>query len=103
MRPLTLDPGAAPPPDMSREPEGFTVEVGSERIHFLDWGEPSAATGAEPAAAVLLIHGIGQTGWTWVPVARRLAVSALWGPDADRRTAHRAAGRDPSAPRGDSL
>ena len=73
MRPLTLDPGAAPPPDMSREPEGFTVEVGSERIHFLDWGEPSAATGAEAAAGVLLIHGIGQTGWTWAPVARRLA------------------------------
>jgi pimeloyl-ACP methyl ester carboxylesterase len=53
-------------------PAGFvvTVEPG-DRIHFQDWGGVEA-----PAeAGVLLIHGLGQTAWTWAPVARRLAAA----------------------------
>jgi len=71
LRSVALDPRDAPPPDMGREPEGFVVEVGAERIHFLDWGGPATSDDRQPA--VLLIHGIGQTAWTWAPVARRLA------------------------------
>ena len=77
MRRLTLDPGTAPELDPDREPEGFVVEVGAERIHFLDWGPPASASASASdvaeAPGVLLIHGIGQTAWTWAPVARRLA------------------------------
>jgi pimeloyl-ACP methyl ester carboxylesterase len=58
----------APEPDATLEPEGFVVDVDGTRIHFLDWGGPPAA-----AHGVLLIHGLGQTAWTWAPVARRLA------------------------------
>ncbi len=73
---------AVPEPDWAAEPEGFVVEVApGDRIHFLDWGGPDDAqptTAGEPARdegpapGVLLIHGIGQTAWTWAPVARRL-------------------------------
>jgi pimeloyl-ACP methyl ester carboxylesterase len=42
------------------------VEVApGDRIHFLDWGEAG-----EPA--ILLIHGLSNTAWSWTPVARRL-------------------------------
>jgi pimeloyl-ACP methyl ester carboxylesterase len=53
-------------------PAGFvvTVEPG-DRIHFLDWGGPDG-TGRP---GVLLIHGLGQTAWTWTPVARRLVAA----------------------------
>jgi pimeloyl-ACP methyl ester carboxylesterase len=53
-------------------PAGFvvTVEPG-DRIHFLDWGGPDR-TGRP---GVLLIHGLGQTAWTWTPVARRLVAA----------------------------
>ncbi len=53
-------------PDAEAEPQGFVVEVGADRIHFLDWGGPADGAG------VLLIHGLGQTAWEWAPVARRL-------------------------------
>ena len=53
--------------DPTLEPEGYVVDVDGTRIHFLDWGGPPTAHG------VLLIHGLGQTAWTWAPVARRLA------------------------------
>jgi pimeloyl-ACP methyl ester carboxylesterase len=65
--PLALDPAAVPPPDPEADPEGFVVLVEpADRIHFLDW-DGSGSPG------VLLVHGIGQTAWTWAPVARRLA------------------------------
>jgi pimeloyl-ACP methyl ester carboxylesterase len=64
--PLTL----VPEPDATLEPAGFTVDSGGARIHFLDWGGPSGATG------VVAVHGIGQTAWAWAPVARRLAGAA---------------------------
>ncbi len=68
----TLDLMAAaarvPPPDPVAEPDGFVVTVEpNERIHFLDWGGP---TGDGPG--VLLIHGLSNSAWSWVSVARRL-------------------------------
>ena len=77
LRRLGLDAAAASPaPDLRREPEGFVVDVDGERIHFLDWGGPAgpgAGDGVPGRPGVLLIHGLGQTAWTWAPVARRLA------------------------------
>jgi pimeloyl-ACP methyl ester carboxylesterase len=57
-----------PEPDPDLEPQGFVVDVDGTRIHFLDWGGPSAGL-----RDILLIHGLGQTAWSWTPVARRLA------------------------------
>jgi pimeloyl-ACP methyl ester carboxylesterase len=60
-----------PPPDLApdpaaAEPAGFVVEVEpGDRIHFLDWGEVGRP-------AVLLVHGLSNTAWSWAPVARRL-------------------------------
>ena len=78
--PLPLDAVAVPEPDATAEPEGFVVVVGAgDRIHFLDWSgvgvgaaDAASAPGGGPAPAVLLIHGLAQTAWTWTPVARRL-------------------------------
>ena len=58
-----------PSPDPGAEPEGFVVVVEpGDRIHFLDWG--GAADPGTPG--VLLVHGLSNTAWSWVPVARRL-------------------------------
>lgn len=66
-----------PPPDRVREPEGFMVGLASgDRLHFLDWGEPAGlreGADASGGRAVLVIHGLGQTAWSWAPVARRLS------------------------------
>lgn len=68
---LRLDPTAAPGPDEAAEPAGFVVVVEpNERIHFLDWGGP--ALGDAEAPAILLLHGLSNTAWSWAPVARRL-------------------------------
>jgi len=62
---------SVPPPDLApdpaaTEPAGFVVEVEpGDRIHFLDWGEAGRP-------AVLLLHGLSNTAWSWAPVARRL-------------------------------
>jgi N-formylmaleamate deformylase len=48
------------------------VDTG-ERIHYLDWSGEPAATPRRPA--LLLLHTLTQTSWSWAPVARR--VSAL--------------------------
>ena len=63
---------AVPAADPMAEPQGFMVVVDSgDRVHFLDWGGPSAST--DPTApGVLLIHGLSTTAWTWTPVARRV-------------------------------
>jgi pimeloyl-ACP methyl ester carboxylesterase len=68
----TVAPPAAPAPDRDVEPEGYVVLVGErDRIHFLDWGGPGdARAGAGPA--IVLLHGLGSTAWSWAPVARRL-------------------------------
>lgn len=59
-----------PEPDAALEPDGFTVEAAEgDRIHFLDWGIPQDGM---PRPGVVAIHGLGQTGWIWAPVARRL-------------------------------
>ncbi|MGH2474993.1 MAG: alpha/beta fold hydrolase, partial [Candidatus Limnocylindrales bacterium] len=63
---------AVPDPDASLEPDGFVVVVEpSDRIHFLDWGGPT--TPDRPG--VVAVHGLGQTAWIWIPVARRLGGS----------------------------
>jgi pimeloyl-ACP methyl ester carboxylesterase len=51
---------------------------GGERIHYLEW------TAAAPAGTpLLLVHGLGRTAWTWLPIGRRLARSghAVVAPD----------------------
>jgi pimeloyl-ACP methyl ester carboxylesterase len=49
------------------EPLGYLVVSDSgDRIHYLDWsgaGRP----------AVVLVHGLGSSAWSWTAVARRLA------------------------------
>jgi pimeloyl-ACP methyl ester carboxylesterase len=59
----------APAPDPDAEPESMMV-TGSDgtRLHYLDW--------PGPPPPVVLIHGISQTGWSWAPMARRLASHA---------------------------
>jgi pimeloyl-ACP methyl ester carboxylesterase len=48
------------------EPIGYLVASDSgDRIHYLDWG-------GEGRPAVVLIHGLGTTAWSWTAVARRL-------------------------------
>jgi len=78
---VAFDPGGAPRPDLDAVPEGFVVVLQpNDRIHFLDWGGADPVDAPDPADApdpvdapgVLLIHGMAQTGWSWVSVARRL-------------------------------
>ena len=70
---LVLDPTTVVEPDPAAEPQGFVVEAdGGTRIHFLDWGGPTAAS----APRVLLVHGLAQTAWAWTAVARRLRATA---------------------------
>jgi pimeloyl-ACP methyl ester carboxylesterase len=67
--------GFGTPADPTIEPVGLVVPVDTgERIHYLDWGDPSAATPGTPP--LLLIHGLGATAWAWGPVARRLGARA---------------------------
>ncbi len=64
--------GTPPAPDADAEPEGFLVRADDgARIHFLDWGGPAERADGGPTA-VLLVHGLANTGWSWAPVARRL-------------------------------
>jgi pimeloyl-ACP methyl ester carboxylesterase len=74
---MELPPTDVPEPDMTLEPAGFMVEGDGDRLHFLDWGGPTLASGD---AAILAVHGLGQTAWIWSPVARRIA-----GPHGPRR------------------
>jgi pimeloyl-ACP methyl ester carboxylesterase len=63
--------GSAWVPDLAAEPAGFLVEVDEAvQIHLLDWGMPPDSVRGAPA--VLLIHGLARTAWSWAPVARRL-------------------------------
>ena len=56
-------------PDPDAQPESMVVQMGTgERLHYLDWGVPSAS-----APTLLLLHGIASTAWSWTPIARRLA------------------------------
>jgi pimeloyl-ACP methyl ester carboxylesterase len=69
---LTAAVARVPPPDRAAEPDGFVVVVEpNDRIHFLDWGGP-ATEGGTGAPGVLLVHGLSNTAWSWVSVARRL-------------------------------
>lgn len=39
-----------------------------ERIHYLGWE-------GGPGRPLVLVHGLGRTAWTWLPIGRRLAVT----------------------------
>ena len=57
------------------EPESMvvTLETG-DQIHYLDWRAAQPASTDGPARwPLVLLHGLAQTGWSWAPVARRLA------------------------------
>ena len=57
------------PSETPAEPAGYVVLVEpGDRIHFLDWG-------GSGTPAIVLIHGLGQSGLVWAPVARRLAAA----------------------------
>jgi pimeloyl-ACP methyl ester carboxylesterase len=65
---VTAD-GPVPEPDREAAPNGFIVEADpATRLHFLDWGGPDD----DATPRILLLHGLGQTAWSWSPVARRL-------------------------------
>ena len=80
------DAGGASVPDLAAEPQGFMVALdGAVRIHFLDWGVPpetpdivpgAVSPGPDIVSAILLIHGLAQTAWSWAPIARRLRSGA---------------------------
>jgi pimeloyl-ACP methyl ester carboxylesterase len=78
LRAFEADHAGTPTIEVAGEPEGYLVAMdGGVRIHFLDWGGPSRATGESGATpGVLLIHGLAQTAWSWAPVARRLRTVA---------------------------
>ncbi len=57
------------PVDPASEPAGFVVVSDTgDRLHFLDWG-------GSGGPAVLLVHGLSNTAWSWAPVARRVAAT----------------------------
>jgi pimeloyl-ACP methyl ester carboxylesterase len=50
------------------EPESMVVTLQTgERMHYLDW------TTGQARRPIVLVHGLGRTAWTWLPVARRVA------------------------------
>jgi pimeloyl-ACP methyl ester carboxylesterase len=66
------EPPPAPEPDAPGDPTSMVITVdGGVRVHYLDWGPPPAP--AVPSPPLVLIHGIAQTAWSWLPVARRAA------------------------------
>ena len=77
-------PGDRPlPPDASAEPESLVVALDTgDRIHYLDWGGPTEPGGDAALPALVLVHGLGATCWTWSPVARRLRrIARILAPD----------------------
>jgi pimeloyl-ACP methyl ester carboxylesterase len=103
-------PPEAPAPDRGVEPVSLVVTLDTgDRLHYLDWERPAAPgppedvegpvdahgaaadhrheqeSGSERVPSVpllLLVHGLGQTGWIWAPVARRLrALTRVLAPD----------------------
>lgn len=71
-------PLAGSPLPTEAEPESFVVRVDTgDRIHYLDWGGARAEL-----PPLVLIHGVGQTGWAFASVCRRLAsVTSVVAPD----------------------
>jgi pimeloyl-ACP methyl ester carboxylesterase len=58
------------------EPTSHTVEIGDFPIHYLAWG-------LDGALPLVLLHGGGQSAWTWQRVAERFAARyRLIAPDA---------------------
>jgi pimeloyl-ACP methyl ester carboxylesterase len=53
--------------DAPTEPTGYLVVSDSgDRVHYLDWA-------GEGRPAIVLIHGLASTAWSWTAVARRLS------------------------------
>jgi pimeloyl-ACP methyl ester carboxylesterase len=65
------------------EPESLIVTADTgDRLHYLDWGGPPDQPAAARLPPLLLIHGLGQTGWIWAPIARRLrSATRILAPD----------------------
>jgi len=58
-------------PAWTGEPESLIVTADTgDRLHYLDWGGPEPSPPGPPP--LLLIHGLGHSGWIWASVARRL-------------------------------
>jgi pimeloyl-ACP methyl ester carboxylesterase len=79
------EPDAPPPRAAGPEPSSVIVTMDTGvGVHVLDWGEPGStgeASSSDPQAsgrapAVVLVHGLLATAWTWAPIARRLAPRA---------------------------
>jgi pimeloyl-ACP methyl ester carboxylesterase len=74
-------------PAWTGEPDSLIVTTDTgDRLHYLDWGGPEQPPPALPATPdlppLLLIHGLGQTGWIWAPICRRLrSVTRVLVPD----------------------
>lgn len=43
-----------------------------ERLHYLAWTADGTGSGSA-GRPLLLVHGLGRTAWTWLPIGRRLA------------------------------
>ncbi len=71
------------PPDASAEPESLLVALDTgDRVHYLDWGSPPDAPAVRRLPALVLVHGLGATAWTWNPIARRLCrITRVLAPD----------------------
>lgn len=49
------------------DPDSMVVQLQTgERIHYLSWA-------GGPGRPLVLVHGLGRTAWTWLPIGRRLA------------------------------
>lgn len=97
-------PPQPPAPDARAEPVSLVVTLDTgDRLHYLDWEPPAHPQGptqsrssgghdgdqlepgigqVPPLPPLLLVHGLGQSGWIWAPLARRLrGVTRVLAPD----------------------
>jgi pimeloyl-ACP methyl ester carboxylesterase len=72
--PLLMSAGDPEVPEaVGPDPESMEVRLQTgEAIHYLEW-----SGAGHPGRPLLLVHGLMRTGWTWLPVGRRLAAAGL--------------------------